>query len=80
MPAVVRPHPRTALADAVGVYLTDEVFLFRVVDLMLGGGDGMIELEDCFRLDRVRVPLTSVRARRLRIVLPGSPEPFSGAA
>jgi hypothetical protein len=52
--------------DRIGVYLTNEVFLYRVV----GVGAGTIELEDCYRLDSVRVALDDVRARRLRVVIP----------
>jgi hypothetical protein len=53
-----------------GVYLTDEVFLFRVVGLAVGGADGLLEIEDCYGLDVVRVPATDVRARGLRVVKP----------
>ena len=60
-----------------GVYLTDEVFLYRVAGVAPGEGDEMIELEDCCHLDLVRVPLTALRARRFRVVIPASPEPFT---
>jgi hypothetical protein len=56
--------------DHAGVYLTDEVFLFRVVDLQLTGAGAAAELEDCYGLDVVRVPLNDLRARRLRVVTP----------
>jgi hypothetical protein len=41
-----------------GVYLTDEVFLYRVVS----GADETVELEDCYWLDVVRVPASFVLA------------------
>jgi hypothetical protein len=57
-------------ADEAGIYLTDEVFLYRVVDLVASGVGEMVELEDCYLLDVVRVPVRDVRARRLRVVRP----------
>jgi hypothetical protein len=51
-----------------GAYLTDGVFLFRVVDLVASGVGEMVDLEDCYWLDVVRVPLTDLRARQLRVV------------
>jgi hypothetical protein len=45
------------------------VFLYRVVSV----GAGTVELEDCYRLDRVRVRLADVRARGLRVVIPAGP-------
>jgi hypothetical protein len=56
--------------DGPGVYLTDEVFLYRVVGVVPIRVDEMVELEDCFRLDVVRVPATDLRARQLRAVTP----------
>ena len=53
-----------ACNDTAGLYLTDEVFLYRVV----GGVDETVELEDCYGLDVVRVPVSDLRARRLRVV------------
>jgi|RhiMetStandDraft_4_1073278.scaffolds.fasta_scaffold1369259_1 hypothetical protein len=53
----------------VGAYLTDEVFLYRVVSIVADDVDEIVELEDCFRLDIVRVQASSLRARRLRVVL-----------
>lgn len=53
---------------AADVYLTDDVFLYRVLDLVAGPGGGMVELEDCYWLDVVRVPVARLRARRLRVV------------
>jgi len=57
------------LADESGVYLTDDVFLYRVVGFVVGPVE-TVELEDCYRLDVVRVSLADVRMRRLRVVAP----------
>jgi hypothetical protein len=53
--------------DSAGVYLTDEVFLYRLAGVT---AEGMVELEDCYWLDVVRVPASDVRARELRVVVP----------
>jgi hypothetical protein len=52
------------------VYLTDEVFLYRVVGLSARGEGYVVELEDCHFLDVVRVQVTELRERRLRVVTP----------
>jgi hypothetical protein len=57
-----------------GAYLTDEVFLFRVARIVGSGVREMVELEDCYWLDVVRVPLRDLRARRLRVVTPAHVE------
>ena len=68
--------PRTvASADAAdvdqrGVYLTNEVFLYRVVDGVVSAAGEMVDLEDCYWLDVVRVPVSELAARHLRIVTP----------
>jgi hypothetical protein len=56
--------------DRVSTYLTDGVFLFRVVGVVASGADKMVALEDCYWLDVVDVPLSDLRARRLRVVTP----------
>ena len=56
--------------DGAGLYLTNEVFLYRVVGVVARGVDALVELEDCYGLDVVRVPLGDLRARRLRVVTP----------
>lgn len=56
--------------DQAGLYLTDEVFLYRVVDLQVTAAGAMAELEDCYGLDVVRVTVSDLRARRLRVVTP----------
>ena len=53
-----------------GVYLTDEIFLYRVTGSIGLGAALTIELEDCFGLDVVRVAADALRARRLRVVTP----------
>jgi hypothetical protein len=53
-----------------GPYLTDEVFLYRVVGFVEGESGGMVELEDCYHLDVVRIPVAAVAARGLRAVMP----------
>jgi hypothetical protein len=69
--------PLVAGIGVPGVYLTDEVFLYRVAGVAPGEGEEMVELEDCYQLDLLRVPLTALRARRFRVVIPASPEPFT---
>ena len=53
-----------------GVYLTDEIFLYRIAGLASSGLGEMVELEDCYGLDVVTAPLRDVAARRLRVVTP----------
>ena len=67
------PAPTGAVAGPVigaGKYLTNEVFLYRVAGLDGSGMDEVVELEDCYGLDVVTVPLRELRARRLRVVTP----------
>ena len=52
------------------MYLTDGVFLFRVARLVVNEMEVTVELEDCYGLDVVQVPLRELRARRLRLVTP----------
>jgi hypothetical protein len=55
--------------DTPGVYLTDEVFLYRVVGSVAAGGvDALVEVEDCYWLDVVPVAVSDLRSRRLRVV------------
>ena len=61
----------TGRVDRPGVYLTNEVFLYRVVGLT-GEACEVVEVEDCYRLDVVRVPARELRARGLRLVTPAS--------
>ncbi len=66
----VPPGPTTGHTDRAGTYLTDEVFLYRVVGLVAKGATEMVELEDCYWLDVVQVPVGALRARQLRVVAP----------
>jgi hypothetical protein len=52
------------------VYLTDGVFLYRFVRLVATTSGQHVELEDCYLLDVVRVPVTEFRARGLDVVTP----------
>jgi len=56
--------------DAASLYLTNGVFLYRVVGMAGSATDDMVALEDCYGLDVVLVPIQDVRARRLRVVTP----------
>jgi hypothetical protein len=51
----------------LGTYLTNETFLYRVSASI----DGVVELEDCYRLDVVSVPARDLRDLGLRVVTPG---------
>lgn len=63
-----RPAPSAGAAGQADLYLTDEIFLYRVVRVVAGAAGEMVDLEDCFLLDVVRVPLAAVRARGLRVI------------
>lgn len=63
---------RHRAGDVAGAYLTDGVFLYRVAGFVAGERGGVVELEDCYRLDVVRVPVRALRARRLRVVTPAA--------
>ena len=65
--------PSAAAIDTPGVYLTDEVFLYRVVGLVASGVERVVELEDCYGLDVVRVPVRALRRRGLRVVAAAGP-------
>lgn len=58
--------------DVAGVYLTDEIFLYRLVGSLANAVDEVVELEDCYGLDVVSVPVSHLRSRRLRVVTPGA--------
>jgi len=51
-------------------YVTDEVFFFRVARRVTDETAELVELEDCYGLDVVRVPSDQLQARRLRVVMP----------
>jgi hypothetical protein len=52
------------------VYLTDGVFLYRVVGPSTDGAAERVVLEDCYLLDAVSVSIAELRARGLRAVTP----------
>jgi hypothetical protein len=58
----------------VGVYLTNEVLLYRVAGFAASGTDEIVELEDCYGLDVVRVAVRDLSADRLRVVTPAPAE------
>ena len=58
----------TGCAAGVGAYLTNGVFLYRVVGVVAGDAEELVDLEDCYRLDVVRVSVSDLRARGLRVV------------
>ncbi len=58
--------------DAAAAYVTDGVFLFRVARLIGTGAEAVVELEDCYALDVVTVPVRDLHARRLRAVTPSA--------
>jgi hypothetical protein len=59
----------TADVDA-GAYLTDGVFLYRLVGPL--ASEGVVEVEDCYSLDVARVPVRNVQERGLRVVTPAA--------
>jgi hypothetical protein len=72
--ADIQGSPRSAATvvapfDDAGLYVTDEAFLFRVVGLVDTDAGEMVELEDCFGLDVVQVPITEPRLLRMRVVM-----------
>jgi hypothetical protein len=56
--------------DEAGIYLTNGVFLYRLLGFVGGATDDTVELEDCYRLDVVRVSFTELCGRQLRVVVP----------
>jgi len=55
--------------DGAGLYLTNEVFLYRVIGIVASDIGEIVELEDCYSLDVVRVPIPALHQRRLRVVI-----------
>jgi hypothetical protein len=66
-PAPAGAGSRRIAPDA---YLTDETFLYRVVAVIRKGEGEVVELEDCYWLDVVRIPVRHLATRRLRVVTP----------
>ncbi len=59
-------------SDGSDTYLTDGVFLYRVVRSVSSGAGELVEIEDCFLLGVVRVQRADLRSRGLRVVMPSS--------
>lgn len=64
-------HVASAEPDGAGLYLTNEVFLYRVVGLASSEMGAMVELEDCYSLEVARVPIADFHACPLRVVTAG---------
>jgi hypothetical protein len=64
----------------VGIYLTDGTFLYRVDEVVATDAGDVADLEDCYHLGVVRVPLDDLRARRLRLVTPDVAEVVGAGA
>jgi hypothetical protein len=56
------------MTEYAGLYLTNEVFLYRVIGVSAGETGDMVELEDCYSLDIARIPIQDFRSRSLRVV------------
>ena len=54
----------------VGVYLTNGVFLYRLVHVAETESGEMVDIEDCYGLEVVRVPWCDLLVHRLRVVTP----------
>ena len=53
------------------MYLTDEVFLYRLINWVAVAKGEVAEVEDCYLLDVVHVSLSELCKRPLRVVSPG---------
>lgn len=58
--------------EEAGTYLTNEVFLYRVIGIAAGDAGEVVELEDCYSLDVARVPISDFQAGGLRVVTPAA--------
>lgn len=58
--------------EGAETYLTNEVFLYRVIGIGASDAGEVVELEDCYLLDVARVPINELHARRLRVVAPAA--------
>jgi hypothetical protein len=50
------------------MYLADGVFLYRVTGFVANGMESTVEVEDCYGLDVVKVSISDLMARPLRVV------------
>ena len=70
MPTLIQAAPDMNGSPAIGVYLTNGIFLYRVAGLLVDVEDGFVELEDCYLLDVVLVRITELGQRCMRLVTP----------
>lgn len=70
MPTLIQAAPDVNGSPAIGVYLTNGIFLYRVAGLLVDVEDGFVELEDCYLLDVVLVRITELGQRCMRLVTP----------
>jgi hypothetical protein len=68
----VRADVTSSGLGGVGTYLTNEVFLYRVVGIVATDAGEVVELEDCYSLDVARVPINDFHAGGLRVVTPAA--------
>jgi hypothetical protein len=54
------------------LYLTNEVFLYRVTGPLEDEDDRLVDVEECYSLDVVRVPVREILKRGLRVVTPAA--------
>jgi hypothetical protein len=73
--AFEQPRTTDQGTAGAGVYLTDGIFLYRLVESAAVAQDDVVELEDCYLLDVVRVLVSDLRGRGLRVVTPVSKVP-----
>ena len=66
----VESPDRSGSRNRVQTYLTNGVFLYRVVGSAASDVGEVVELEDCYLLDVARVPIDDFHVRGLRIVTP----------
>jgi len=67
-PAALDTYLASGDPDGAGLYFTNGIFLYRVVGIGTSDIGAMVELEDCYSLDVVRVPIHHFHAGRLRVV------------
>jgi hypothetical protein len=58
----------TVDSEEAGLYVTNEVFLYRVVGVAASDVGEIVELEDCYSLEVARVPIQQFQERDLRVV------------
>jgi hypothetical protein len=79
MPTLSQAAPDMNGSPAAGVYLTNGIFLYRVAGLLADADDGLVELEDCYLLDVVHVPITELGQLCMRLVTPAGTDDGGGS-